>query len=78
MKKKMLITALALGTGTMMLAASVQAATAEDEMVKYLIACYTSGFYGDCADGTCLVSVAPTETEILAGLRYVLENCLQD
>ena len=55
-----------------------KAATAEDEMVKYLIACYTSGFYGDCADGTCLVSVAPTETEILAGLRYVLENCLQD
>lgn len=55
-----------------------KAATAEDEMVKYLIACYTSGFYGDCADGTCLVSVAPTETEILAGLCYVLENCLQD
>lgn len=55
-----------------------KAATAEDEMVKYLIACYTSGFYGDCADGTCLVSVAPTETEILAGLRYILENCLQD
>ena len=55
-----------------------KAATAEDEMVKYLIACYTSGFYGDFADGTCLVSVAPTETEILAGLRYVLENCLQD
>ena len=55
-----------------------KAATAEDEMVKYLIACYTSGFYGDCVDGTCLVSVAPTETEILAGLRYVLENCLQD
>ena len=55
-----------------------KAAAAEDELVKYLIACYTSGFYGDCADGTCLVSVVPTETEILAVLRYVLENCLQD
>ncbi len=51
-----------------------KAAAAEDEMVKYLIACYTSGFYGDCADATCLVSVAPTEEDILAGLCTVFEK----
>jgi len=49
-------------------------AAAQDEMVSHLIACYTSGFYGDCADATCLVSVAPTEEQILDNLCDVLEK----
>lgn len=55
-----------------------KAAAAEDELVKYLIACYTSGFYGDCEDAACLVSVAATEEEILSGLCYVIENFAKD
>ncbi len=55
-----------------------KAAAAEDEFVRYLIACYTSGFYGDCPDATTLVSVAPTEEEILTTLRYVLETYAKD
>ena len=53
-------------------------ATAEDEFVRYLIACYTSGFYGDCADAKVLVSVAPTEEEILTNLCEVLEKYAKD
>lgn len=55
-----------------------KAAAAEDEFVRYLIACYTSGFYGGCEDAACLVSVAPTEEEILSGLCYVIENYVKD
>ena len=53
-------------------------AAAEDEFVRYLICCYTSGFYGDCADATTLVSVAPTEEEILNNLCDVLEKYAKD
>lgn len=55
-----------------------RAAAAEDEFVRYLICCYTSGFYGDCADATTLVSVAPTEEEILTNLCDVLEKYAKD
>lgn len=55
-----------------------KAAAAADEFVRYLIACYTSGFYGDCADTTALVSVAPTEEEILTNLCDVLEKYAKD
>lgn len=55
-----------------------KAAAAEDEFVRYLIACYTSGFYGDCVDATSLVSVAPTEEEILAGLCGVIDKYAKD
>lgn len=53
-------------------------AAAEDELVRYLIACYTSGFYGDCADAKALVSVALSEEQILAGLCNVFEKYLDD
>lgn len=55
-----------------------KAAAAADELVSYLICCYTSGFYGDCADAKALVSVAPTEEDILAGLCRVFEKYLDD
>lgn len=55
-----------------------KSAAAADEFVRYLIACYTSGFYGDCADAITLVSVAPTEEEILASLCDVLEKYAKD
>lgn len=55
-----------------------RAAAAEDEFVRYLICCYTSGFYGDCADAATLVSVAPTEEEILTNLCDVLEKYAKD
>ncbi len=55
-----------------------KSAAAEDEFVRYLIACYTSGFYGDCADATVLVSVAPTEEKILTNLCDVLEKYAKD
>ena len=57
---------------------AAKTAAAEDELVRYLIACYTSGFYGDCADAKSLVSVAPTEEQILAGLCNVFEKYLDD
>ena len=53
-------------------------AAAADEFVRYLIACYPSGFYGDCPDATVLVSVAPTEEEILTNLCDVLEKYAKD
>lgn len=55
-----------------------KAAASRDELVRYLIACYTGGFYGDCADTVNLVSVAPTEEEILTNLRDVLEKYAKD
>lgn len=53
-------------------------AAAADEFVRYLIACYTSGFYGDCEDAATLVSVAPTEEQILTNLCDVLEKYAKD
>ena len=51
-----------------------QAAVREDDSIQYLICCYTSGFYGDCADATALVSVAPTEEELLTSITQVLDR----
>lgn len=51
------------------------AATAADD-VRYLIACYKNGSYGDCPGKAVLVSVAEKEEEILASIRLVFERYL--
>ena len=54
------------------------AAVATDDTVQYLVACYLrSGYYG-CPNVTNLVSVAPTERDVLEGIRRVYENHLKD
>ena len=55
-----------------------QAAVREDESIQYLICCYTGGYYGGCAQATGLVSVAPTEEEILTGITQVLDRYVKD
>ena len=60
MKKKMLITALALGTGTMMLAASVQAATAEEIMEKYMEASQNAAAFSADVDMNLAIGLGIT------------------
>jgi len=55
-----------------------RAAAKEDESVRYLIACFFSGFYGAEESVVNLVSVAPTETKILEGIREVFDRNLKD
>ncbi len=52
-------------------------AAEEDDSVQYLIACFFSGYYGDGSNVPTLVSVAPTEKEILEGIRLVFEKFLK-
>lgn len=54
--------------------AKAAAAAADD--VRYLIACYRSGYYGDCPGKAVLVSVAENEEEILSSIRLVFERYL--
>lgn len=54
-----------------------KAAARADDSVRYLIACFFSGYYGDCSI-TTLVSVAPTEKEILESIRQVFDEYLKD
>ena len=53
-----------------------KAAAKEDDSVQYLISCFFSGFYGDDAAVINLVSVAPTEKEILENIQQVFERYL--
>lgn len=55
-----------------------KAAAKADDSVQYLIACYFGGYYGDDSGLINLVSVAPTENEILNGLQRVFERNLKD
>lgn len=57
---------------------AARAAAREDDAVRYLIACYFSGFYGAEENVVNLVSVAPTETKILEGIRGVFDRNLND
>ena len=50
----------------------------ENDSVRYLIACYYSGYYGDDSGIINLVSVAPTDNEILSGIQRVFECNLKD
>lgn len=52
-------------------------AAREDDSVRYLIACYFSGFYGSEENVVNLVSVAPTEKAILDGIREVFDRNLK-
>lgn len=54
-----------------------KAAAREDNSVQYLIACFFSGYYGDCSNVVNLVSVAPTEEAILKGIRGVFDMNLK-
>ena len=49
-----------------------------DGSIRYLIACYLDGFYGDCPDVENLVSVAPSEKEALDGIRRVFDKYLDN
>ncbi|MBR2895277.1 MAG: helix-turn-helix transcriptional regulator [Oscillospiraceae bacterium] len=55
-----------------------KAAAKEEDSVRYLISCYFSGYYGDDSSVVNLVSVAPTENEILVNIRDVFERYLKD
>ena len=55
-----------------------KAAAKADDSIQYLIACYFGGYYGDDAGLINLVSVAPTEGEILLGIQHVFEVYLKD
>lgn len=56
-----------------------KAAVSGDETFQYLISCYTSGgFYGGHAQATGLVSVAPTEEDVLSSIREVFEKYVTD
>ncbi|MBR6678357.1 MAG: hypothetical protein IKL23_06485, partial [Oscillospiraceae bacterium] len=55
-----------------------KAAAKKEESVRYLISCYFSGYYGDDSGMINLVSVAPTENEILENIREVFERYLKD
>lgn len=57
---------------------TAKAAAAEDDSVRYLISCFFHGFYGDDGDVTNLVSVAPTENEILENIRQVFDKYLAE
>ncbi len=53
-------------------------AAGNDDSVQYLISCFFSGFYGDGSNVVNLVSVAPTEKEILENIRHVFEKYLKN
>lgn len=55
-----------------------KAAAKEDDSVRYLISCFFSGYYGDDSSVINLVSVAPTEEEILKNIQQVFEWSLKD
>lgn len=55
-----------------------EAAAAVDDSVQYLIACFFSGFYGNCPNVKNLVSVGDTDDTVLLSLKHVLENYLND
>lgn len=55
-----------------------KAAALADELVEYLLVCSFSGFYTAEPGIANLVCVAPTETEILKGIRQVLDRYLND
>ena len=55
-----------------------KAAAKADDSVQYLIACYLGGYYGDDAGLINLISVAPTEGEILVNIQDVFERYLKD
>lgn len=48
-------------------------AAEEDASIRYLVACFHNGWYGD-ASVPSLVCVAPTDREIVAGIRPVFEK----
>ena len=52
------------------------AAAKEEDTVCYLICCYFSGYYGNDSGLINLVSVAPTEKEILKNIQEVFERYL--
>ena len=54
------------------------AAAAKDDAVEYLISCFFSGYYGEESSVCNLVSVAPTEEEILVGIENVFRKYLKD
>jgi len=53
-------------------------AAKEDDSIRYLISCYFSGYYGDDSGVVNLVSVAPTEKEILENIQEVFDRYLKD
>ncbi len=56
-----------------------KSAVNEDMSIQYLISCYTSGgFYGGHGQATGLVSVMPTEEDILISIRQVFEKYTKD
>ena len=55
-----------------------EAAAAVDDGVQYIASCFFSGYYGDCPNAVNLVSVAPTEEEILDGIHRVFEKYLSE
>ena len=55
-----------------------KAAAKEDDSVRYLIACYFGGYYGDDSDLINFVCVAPTEDEILVSIKRVFEVYLKE
>ena len=58
--------------------ADAAAAAAEDDTVDYLICCFFSGYYGEDSSVPNLVSVAPTEEEVLAAIQRVFKKYLKD
>lgn len=53
-------------------------AVMEDNTVQYLISCYFYGYYGEDSGLVNLVSVAPTEKEILKNIQLVFERYLKN
>lgn len=49
-------------------------AAAQDDAVCYIIAGFYSGWYGGIASASALVSVHPTDDQILDALQFVFEN----
>lgn len=45
-----------------------------DASIRYIIAGFHSGFYGDCESVPTLVAVAPTDQQILDSFRLVFEK----
>lgn len=56
---------------------AAKTAAKDDASVRYLIACYFSGYYGDDSSVINLVSVAPTEKEVLESIRQVFDRYLE-
>lgn len=57
---------------------AASAAAGVDGSVEYLISCFFSGFYGEDSSVANLVSVAPTETEVLKGIQRVFDKYLKN